>query len=153
MARWMKGIRAARGLTQEKVAEVAGVSIQAVSAVERAAKLPTVTTLALLARGMKVPIASLLAPLDGPPTERQRTEAMLRLGLRGMGDREVSRLLELVSRLRGVDERQARLALRLWEAVDGLPQRDAQLVIDLATKIRKASEAKRTIAALQRARR
>jgi transcriptional regulator with XRE-family HTH domain len=143
LARRVRDIRAARGMTQEEVAGATGLSVAAVSAVERGTKLPTLATLVSLADGFGLPVAALLERIDERLTERQAAEAKLRIGLRKLSDRDVARLLDLVGRLRGLDDRKARVAVKVWESVNGLPRQDAWLFLELAQKLRKAADARR----------
>lgn len=90
----IRELRAARGLTQEQLCERAGISVDAVSRIEGGSRVPTLDTLARLARALAVSPSALLenpgqhtraaepkrastatricAALDGQPDEVQR---------------------------------------------------------------------------------
>ena len=53
-------VRKQQSLTQQKLAEKAGVSVHYISAIERGGQAPSVTTLGRLAKALKVGVAELL---------------------------------------------------------------------------------------------
>lgn len=57
--------RTARGLSQEVLAERAGLSVDAVRRIERGKMSPSLNTLVRLARGLDMGVATLVAGLDG----------------------------------------------------------------------------------------
>jgi transcriptional regulator with XRE-family HTH domain len=69
VARALKARREALGLSLRAASERSGVSVSMISEVERAAKSPTVTTLAALAGALGVPVSALVEP---PPARRIR---------------------------------------------------------------------------------
>ena len=72
----LRELRAARGLTQEQLCEAAGVSVDAVTRIERGERTPTLATLASLARALGVEVTDLVrteplpAPRFKPPIQR-----------------------------------------------------------------------------------
>ncbi|WP_063730474.1 helix-turn-helix domain-containing protein [Streptomyces sp. RTd22] len=61
MGRCIQGLRYARGLTLQQLADTAEVSVSMLSSVERGQKAPTVVVLARIADGLGVPLAELVA--------------------------------------------------------------------------------------------
>lgn len=72
----LRELRAARGLTQEMLCERAGISVDAVNRIENGTRVPTLTTLASLAKALGVEVVDLVrttplpAPRLPPPVER-----------------------------------------------------------------------------------
>lgn len=72
----LRELRAARGLTQELLCESAGISVDAVNRIENGTRVPTLTTLASLAKALGVEVTDLVrttplpAPRLPPPVER-----------------------------------------------------------------------------------
>lgn len=72
----LRELRAARGLTQEQLCEAAGVSVDAVNRIENGTRIPTLATLASLARALGVEVVDLVrtealpAPRFKPPVQR-----------------------------------------------------------------------------------
>jgi transcriptional regulator with XRE-family HTH domain len=62
-------LRLAKGLTQERFAEVSGVTQQYVSGLERGRRNPTVVTLYHLASALGVSLVELVMPDDDAPRE------------------------------------------------------------------------------------
>lgn len=139
----LRAVRVDLGLTQEEAAELAGLSVQAVSSAEAARKLPTLETLTALARGLRVPMANLFEDAAAPLTARDRADARVRVAFRGMGRREIARLAELALRFRDLTDAEARAATKLAETVRGLPARDVQLLLAIAAKIKGGSTERR----------
>lgn len=82
--RHIRELRKERGLTQEQVCELAGVSVDAVTRIESGTRTPTLPTLERLARALDVSPAQLLDPSIGigvPPsrssTSSDRIAALL----------------------------------------------------------------------------
>jgi len=57
----IRGLRGAQGLSQEELAERAGLHRTYISGVERAVRNPTLTVLDKIATGLGVPLAQLVA--------------------------------------------------------------------------------------------
>jgi len=57
----VRGLRGAQGISQEELAERAGLHRTYISGVERAVRNPTLTVLDKLAAGLGVPLAQLVA--------------------------------------------------------------------------------------------
>lgn len=57
----LRQLREAGGLTQEKLAQAADLTTSFVSAMERGAKVPSLTTMLKIARGLRIDAAALLA--------------------------------------------------------------------------------------------
>ncbi len=57
--------RMARGLTQERLAELAGLHMTDIGRVERAERDPGVRTIARIAAGLELPLAALFETPDG----------------------------------------------------------------------------------------
>ena len=57
--RRLRYLRRQRDLTQEQLAEAAGISVDLVSNIERGANAPSFATLQLLAKVLKLPVAEL----------------------------------------------------------------------------------------------
>jgi transcriptional regulator with XRE-family HTH domain len=66
-------LRLAKGFTQERFAEVSGVTQQYVSGLERGQRNPTVVTLYHLATALGVSPVELVMPDDGAPRESARS--------------------------------------------------------------------------------
>lgn len=92
LARRLRQLRTDQGLTQERLAERAQVSPDAVRRLERGAFSPTLRMLDQLARALGLPVADLVA-----------------FG----GSRSSERLASLVSFLKGRSEREVALILRI----------------------------------------
>jgi len=60
VAQNIKRLRAEKGLSQEELADLAGLHRTYISSVERAVRNPTVTVLAKIAAGLGVPLATLV---------------------------------------------------------------------------------------------
>ena len=74
IAKRLLALRAAKGLTLERLAEKSGVSKAMISRIERAQSSPTATILGRLAAGLSIRLASLLADEEGPvPPLRKRS--------------------------------------------------------------------------------
>ena len=81
LAARLRGLRAARGLTLDVLAECAGVSRSMISLVERGESSPTAAVLDRLAAGLGVTLASLFAEearADAPPLSRRADQATWR---------------------------------------------------------------------------
>lgn len=63
----MRAARASAGLTQDELAELAGVTLQTVSRIECGRRDPTIKTLRELARALRVSVAWLIGEAE-PPT-------------------------------------------------------------------------------------
>lgn len=88
----VRQLRALQGLSQEELAERAGLHWTQVQRIEQAKLNPTLETLESLARGLGVPAAKLL---DGVPDEKSSTvEALLGL-LAGCTERERNLVLQV----------------------------------------------------------
>jgi transcriptional regulator with XRE-family HTH domain len=70
----LRSLRAARGWTLERFAEVSGVSRAMISKIERGEVSPTATILARLAQGLGMTLASLFTPLQATPDPLLRWE-------------------------------------------------------------------------------
>ncbi|MEU5613045.1 XRE family transcriptional regulator [Streptomyces sparsogenes] len=71
----VQGLRHARGLTLQRLAHAAEVSVSMLSSVERGQKAPTVLVLARIADGLGVPLADLVAePEDGRVVVRRAAD-------------------------------------------------------------------------------
>lgn len=74
----IRSLRASRSMTQEALAERAGISWHFVSALERGAKNATLETLAALAAALDVSLSELFLEVDRPlPRETARLTAAL----------------------------------------------------------------------------
>lgn len=93
-------------MTQERLAELMGMTVQAVSNIERGQSAPTVRTLQLLSRHLNVPIQELFyqEPVEPEPTgrnpARQELEARMQkltglLSIKGL--RIAARLMEALA--------------------------------------------------------
>ena len=67
------GLRLAKGFTQERFAEVSGVTQQYVSGLERGKRNPTVVTLYHIATALGVPPVDLVRPDEEAPRESTRS--------------------------------------------------------------------------------
>jgi transcriptional regulator with XRE-family HTH domain len=85
-------------LTQEALAEKIGRTPESVSNIERGLQLPTIETLADLARVLSVPLPELVESLTERKVapERLRIELQLRESARGLSDNDLKIALELV---------------------------------------------------------
>ncbi len=95
LARRLRQLRLDHGLTQEKLAERAQVSPDAIRRLERGGFSPTLRMLAQLSHALSLPVSDLVAFGDAPREDR---------------------LLGLVSLLRGRSEQEIAMALRLVRA-------------------------------------
>lgn len=66
----VRSIRRLRGLSLERLAELAQLSVTYVGEVERGSKEPSLTTLSKLANALGVSLGELVAPLDQPAARR-----------------------------------------------------------------------------------
>jgi transcriptional regulator with XRE-family HTH domain len=74
----VRALRKARGLTQEQLAERAGISAHFVSALERGVKGATLETLAALSTAFEITLSEMLLAVDrSPPRELARIEAAI----------------------------------------------------------------------------
>jgi transcriptional regulator with XRE-family HTH domain len=68
----IRDLRTNKGISQEKLAELAGLHFTYIGQVERAEKTPTVDTVGKIARGLGIPMAKLFENIDeyaeGEPT-------------------------------------------------------------------------------------
>ncbi|MGO4386763.1 helix-turn-helix domain-containing protein [Microvirga sp. 2YAF29] len=85
-------------LTQEALAEKIGRTPESISNIERGLQLPTIETLADLARVLSVPLPELFESLTerNVAPERLRIELQLRESARGLSDMDLKIALELV---------------------------------------------------------
>ena len=95
-------VRAARkrqkNLTQEKLAESAGVSMETISNVERGATLPTIDVLFKIARVLPLDLAALakVEPGEGAPsTDRVRLEGLMAEEAQTLPDDKLRTLIEI----------------------------------------------------------
>ncbi len=72
LGRRINQLRKVRDLTQEELAERAGISVSFLSMIERAERLPHLTTLARLAEALGMTLSETLAGLDRPLTGSSR---------------------------------------------------------------------------------
>ncbi len=72
----VRELRLARGLTQEALCERAGISLDAVTRIERGSRVPTIDTIERLAGALGVAVTDLFGPSSAPRTPK--TPAALR---------------------------------------------------------------------------
>jgi transcriptional regulator with XRE-family HTH domain len=70
LAEQLRRLRTERRLTQQRLADRAGISKEAIHVYERGRKRPRASTLALLARALGVPPAELAGPSAESPADR-----------------------------------------------------------------------------------
>lgn len=97
----IKNLREAKGLTQEVLSELSGVSTNFISATERGASIPSIKTCAKIANGLGVTLSDLLA-VDLPPPKATAKDTMIeRISnrLRAAGDRNIVHVQRVVEAL------------------------------------------------------
>jgi transcriptional regulator with XRE-family HTH domain len=87
----IRAIRASRGLSQEQLAERAGVSYKFIGDVERGQGNPTVTWLDAVARGLGVSVKDLVSDEDAPA-----------ISYSSLSGRDVAAMREAKERLEGI---------------------------------------------------
>ena len=92
LARRLRQLRKDRGLTQDRLAERAEISTDAVRRLERGAFSPTLRLLDQLARGLDLPLSTLIAFSDGKSSDRVGRIGAL---LAGRKERELDLVLRL----------------------------------------------------------
>ena len=97
IARNVARLRLDRGLTQENLAERAGISRIALGRIERGAVVPRARSLAALGRALQVPVGDLMSPVR--PLETVRFRASVRVLGRVRILAEVSKWLEAYSQI------------------------------------------------------
>ncbi len=94
----IRELRAARGLTQEQLCEAAGISVDAVNRIENGTRVPTLTTLASLARALGVEVVDLVRT-EAPPPPKFKAPVQRLVTLLAKQPEEVQDAAEQVVRL------------------------------------------------------
>lgn len=68
----VRALRTKRGLTQERLADLAGMHFSAIGHIERASRSSTLQTVVKLARALRVQPRDLMPRLDLPPEKKPR---------------------------------------------------------------------------------
>lgn len=102
LGRTVKELRDARGLSQDHLAELAGLTGKFLGHIERGRANPTVDTLARLAAGLSVEIAALFTPIAGSrPAPRAYTITPAELAQMDQASKIVTRIKRRAARARG----------------------------------------------------
>lgn len=98
----LKALRKKRRVSQEQLEIRSGVSQSAISAIERGERIPTIETLNMLAKGLRVPVEELIS--DGqnekPAVDIGGLDEQLIEMLVNLPDRDVQRVKDFVSGLK-----------------------------------------------------
>lgn len=91
----LRKIRKFHGLTQERLAELADLSVDAVSALERGRALPSFETLEKLAAALGVPIHHFFVDVEEDGSERAELLSRLLLTAQSLSDEGLQLVVEL----------------------------------------------------------
>jgi transcriptional regulator with XRE-family HTH domain len=97
LARRIRSLREARGLTQEDFAQASGISVSFASLLERGERSPSYETLVQVAAALGVPLAELLRESEAASGEAYRLVDFVRT--RGLGRTQVDQLLAVARAL------------------------------------------------------
>jgi len=97
-AKTLRRLRLRKGMTQEQVAELAGINPKYLGEIERGLKSPTVGVVRNLADALAVPVCLLLSTQACPCKDNNGTRdiAMLLAGKRGKEVRKVIKLIKVI---------------------------------------------------------
>ena len=97
LANRVRELRERAGITQSRLAEIAGLSVEAVSRIERGARSPSLETAIELARGLGVAVGDLLSetPLGGLAAPTKPRIARLVCLLEKQDERTVDRVVRI----------------------------------------------------------
>lgn len=92
----IKALRVARNLTQEQLAEMSGLSRDALSRIERGDRSARITTLSQLSGALSVPISSLVSGTSDPAPARRAAWDDVRAVLSRLEERDAKLVAKLV---------------------------------------------------------
>lgn len=96
----LRGIRQARGLTQEKLAELAGFHPTHIAKIEAGDRLPSLDALVRLAAVVGTSVSELVKALDNEPEENDEVVGEIVTSLKGCNTKDLELIRDLVQVIR-----------------------------------------------------